>query len=296
VDDRHHENAASFARAQGRADEARLLAARAEVAAVRAERRSRQGPAGTSERWARVAAIHRSTEQRHLASARLNAVYATRLRQSMEQPGASRAAVFLEAVATVAKGTAVVFTVSGCEQTEALVAASDAVARAASDLERAYGEGPATDAVARGGLVHASGELAWVWPLYGRAADHLGIHAVSAAPLRLHGRCFGSVTAMDAHPDGPDSGLPADQLADALVSNLLARDVPADGDGLPALPLFDGDQAVMHQAAGMVAAQSGADVADALAMLRARAFAEGQPVVTIAAHVVRRELQISVPG
>lgn len=296
VGDRPHEAAASFARAQRRADEALAMAARSAEAASLAERYARQGPAGMSEKWARAASAHRRSEQRHLAAARLNAEYAVRLRGRAGGPGASRAVAYVAAVASLAGGGSVVFTVSGHEQAEALVAASDTVARAAFDLERAYGEGPAIDAVARRGLVRVSGELGTAWPLYGLAASRLGIQAVSAAPLCLGNRCFGSVTALDPRPGGLGPGLRADQLADALIDTLMSRDVPADGDGLPAIPLFDGDQALTHQATGMVAAQSGVDFSDALALLRARALAESQPVTTIAARVVSRQLQLTVPG
>lgn len=285
----------AFARARGRADEALMRAARSGAAASRAEKHAREGRAAMSELWGQVAAIHRRSQRRDLAAARLNAAYAARLRQSTGQPGSSRAAAFVAAVASVSGGTRIVFTVSGRGQSEALVAASDSMARAAHDLERAYGEGPAVDAVARRELVRAPGELATVWPLYGPAVNRLGIDAVSAAPLCLDGRCFGSVTALDLPQDEAGPGMGADQLADALVWTLLARDVPSDGDGLPAIPLFDGDQAVVHQAAGMVAAQSGADIPDALALLRARAYADNQPVATIAAQVVGRQLQL-IPG
>lgn len=291
--DGQQEAAAALARARGRADEARMMAARDGEAASRAEQCARQAPAVMSENWARVAAIHRRSQQRHLAAAQLNAAFAARLQQSMGQRGTCRAAEFVAAAASVSGCSRVVFTVSGREQTEALVAASDNVARAACDLERAHREGPATDAVARRAVVQRSGNLATVWPQYGPAVNRLGIHAVSAAPLWLDDHCFGSVTALDAHPDGPGPGLGAGQLADALVWTLLARDVPADGEGLPALPLFDADQAVIHQGAGMVAAQSGLDIADALALLRARAFADNQPVAVIAARIVSCQLQLA---
>ena len=294
--DKGPEAAAAFARARDHAGRALERALRVGEAAASAEQRSRQGPAYLSETMARLAATLRSSQQRQLAVARLNAAYVSRLRKSMEQPGDCRAAAFLAAVAGVSRGSRIVFTVSGHEQPDALVAASDAVARSACDLERGYGEGPATDAVARRALVEADGDLAAVWPLYGPAVGRLGIHAVSAAPLCAAGRCLGSVSVLDPHPGGRGRGLRADQLADALVDTLLAGDIPADRDGLPRLPLFGGDQALIHQAAGMVAAESAVDVPDALALIRARAFADSQPAVTIAAQIVSRQLRLTLPG
>lgn len=291
--DEQQEATAALERARGRADEALSLADRAGEAAAHAERRSRQGPAVLSENWAQAAAIHRRSQQRRLAAAQLNAAYADRLRQSIGQPGISRAAEFVAAAASVSGGSKVVFTVSGGGQPVALVAASDDVARAACDLERAHREGPATDAVARRAVMQRSGDFATVWPLYGPAVNGLGIHAVSAAPLCLDDRCFGSVTALDPQRGGPGPGLGAGQLADAFVWTLLASDVAVDGDGLPVLPLFDGDQAVIHQAAGMVAEEFEMEIADALALIRARAFADSQPVAVIVAGIVSRRLHLA---
>lgn len=209
----------------------------------------------------------------------------------MQQPDASRGAAFMAAIASVSTGSGVVFTVSGCEQQAAVVAASDATARTAYDLERSFFEGPATDAIARRAIVWASGELAAMWPLFGLAISRLGVHAITAAPLCLRGRCFGSITTLNPHPDGPGRGLQAD-LADAVVYTILTREPPTDSDGLAEIPLFEGDQMVVHQAAGMVAAQSGLDIPDAHALIRARAFAESQPVATIAAQVLSRKLQL----
>ena len=296
VGDWQAEAAAAATRARGRAGEALTMAARSGEAALLAERYARQGPAVMAEKWARAAATHRRSQQRHLAAARLSAAYANRLRGLGPGPGASRAAAFVATVASVSAGSWVVIHLSGHEQAEALVAASDTVARAAFDTERAYGEGPATDAVARRGLVKVSGELGAVWPLYGLAASRLGIAAVSAAPLCLDDCCFGSVTVLDPHPGGPRPGLPTGQLADALVYTLLAREVAADRDGLPAITLFDGDQALTHQATGIVAAQSGVDIPDALALLRARAFADSQPVAAIARRVLSRQLELTLSG
>lgn len=291
VDEGHREGSPAPTRARRRAQEALEFAARAGEAARCAEQHALAGPVAMSESWARLAAIQRRSQRRHLVAARLNAAYASRMLESMQQPDASRGAAFMAAIASVSTGSGVVFTVSGCEQQAAVVAASDATARTAYDLERSFFEGPATDAIARRAIVWASGELAAMWPLFGLAISRLGVHAITAAPLCLRGRCFGSITTLNPHPDGPGRGLQAD-LADAVVYTILTREPPTDSDGLAEIPLFEGDQMVVHQAAGMVAAQSGLDIPDAHALIRARAFAESQPVATIAAQVLSRKLQL----
>lgn len=285
------EAAGALARTRDRASRALERANRAGEAAVYAERCSRRGPAFLSETMARVAAIQRRNQLRHLAVARLNAAYAARLQTSMEQSGGA----FLAAVASISRGGRVVLSLSGNEQTEALVTAPDALAQAACDLERRCGEGPATDAVALRALVRVFDDLATMWPLYGPAVHQIGIHAVSAAPLCLPGSCFGTVIALNPYPDGRGNGLRADHLADALVDTLTYDDIPAGRDGLPAMPLPDGDQALMHCAAGMVAEQSWLNAADAIALIRARAFADSQPVSAIAALIVSHRLQLTIP-
>lgn len=295
VDDRQQQVTAALARAQARAHRALALAARAGQAAARAEQRSHQCPAFLTETWTRIARIQRDSQRRQLAAARLNKAYAARLRRSMDLSAGSRAASFLAAAAEVSSVDKVVLSLSGRGQSDALVAASDAVARSAHELERAYGEGPATDAMERHAPVRASGELAKLWPLYGPAVSLLGIHAVSAAPLCLRDRCLGSVTTLDPDPQDRRRGLSADQLADALARTLLEGDIPADGDGLARMALFDDDQAQVHQAAGMVAAESGLDIPDALDLIRARAFADNQPVRTVAARIASRQLRLTIP-
>jgi len=54
-----------------------------------------------------------------------------------------------------------------------------------------------------------------------------------------------------------------------------------------------GSHAEIHQATGMVLAQLGIDATDALARLRAHAFAHQQPLLVVAADVVARRLIFS---
>jgi hypothetical protein len=49
---------------------------------------------------------------------------------------------------------------------------------------------------------------------------------------------------------------------------------------------------VVHQAAGMVSQECGCGPGDALALLRARAFADGRTAGEIAAAVLRGELRL----
>jgi GAF domain-containing protein len=290
MDDRHREALAD--RARQRSHRELDLAGDAAEAATRAELCYRtRSPLGRRTA-ARLAAVHRSSQERHLATARLHAAHADRL--LAQQTGS--AAAFIAAVADVSRGNAVVLSLSGHEQPEALVAASGPVADASHELETTWDEGPAREAAVRRRFVRVLHQLPAVWPLYGSAVSGYGVRAVCAAPLSLEGRCLGTITTLNPHPDGGGSGLRADQLADALLYALLDSGISDDDPGLPGIPALEDadDQALMHQAAGMVAVESGVEIPAALALIRARAFADGQPAASIAAEVVSRRLRLTL--
>jgi len=98
---------------------------------------------------------------------------------------------------------------------------------------------------------------------------------------------------------GPLSGEQFDVvLLYADVVLLLALDqrgrlAPGAADLLE--PGFTGRRAEIHQAAGMVSVQLGVSVTDALAVLRARAYAEGRTTAQVAADVVTRRLSFTPP-
>ena len=59
------------------------------------------------------------------------------------------------------------------------------------------------------------------------------------------------------------------------------------GAQLASIPVIE-DRAEVHQAAGMVSVHAGVGLAEALVLLRARAFAEDRPVLDLARHVIAR--------
>jgi hypothetical protein len=87
-------------------------------------------------------------------------------------------------------------------------------------------------------------------------------------------------------------------LADALVAADIARNAvlyqpyAAGGPGLAELLDTGGtDRIVIHQATGMIAAQLDDTTANALARLRAAAFASGRSIYDIARDVVERRVR-----
>jgi hypothetical protein len=87
-------------------------------------------------------------------------------------------------------------------------------------------------------------------------------------------------------------------LADALVAADIARNAvlyqpyAAGGPGLAELLDTGGtDRIVIHQATGMIAVQLDDTTANALARLRAAAFASGRSIYDIARDVVERRVR-----
>lgn len=264
-------------------------------AAARAERHAWHGPPAVQKEWAELAALERRNQRRHLAAARLHLAHAKRLNRTAGRPARSPVAVFAAAVADVCGTGSVVVTLAGSHQFAAVVTASDDLAQSASDLELLYGEGPGQDAAASAEPVHAAGAaLVTAWPRYGAAVTGLGVHTVAAAALSHAGRSHGTLSALYPRRSPPAETVPIRSLAEALTQLLLASNPAVGRDGLPPVPLLGGagDHLLIHQAAGMVAAQASVDTSAALALIRARAFADSQPAETIAAQVVSRRLDL----
>lgn len=287
---------ARIAGLQQRAAEARRRAASAQAAAARFGKQAALAPASFSQACMRVAALQQRVEACHLGSARLQEQCAARLRGRLEWPDDRRPALLDAVTAAIGMPSAAIVLLAA-EQWEAVVAASDATARAAHDLEFVLGEGPAHLAVARGQTVQVAGTaLCDCWPQYGPAVANLGVRAVLAVPL-MPAAGLGAVCAYASQPAiSKDAALAAIRIADALPQTLaqVAR-ASLSADDVAELPLLGeaGFPALVHRAAGMVSQQCDCEITDALALLRARAFSTGQPAEEIAAGVLRGEVRLS---
>lgn len=247
----------------------------------------------------RMAELHRQLEHRHLTAARIHRAHAERLRSVLAAQAEGLQPAFMAAIAETSGADGALLSLFGHHQAEALVVSTDKIAAAAHDLEVTLDEGPARDAVAGRQLVIAAGDaLEQRWPLYGPAAARLGIRAAAAAPLGTQDRCLGSLTVFGLQPgDGHDGAGLVGSVADALTHTMLLGDEAAgqtlaDAGDVIGLPVQGDRLLVVHQAAGMVAGDCGGTIADALAIIRAHAFAQGEPVEAVAAKVLRRELQL----
>jgi GAF domain-containing protein len=165
------------------------------------------------------------------------------------------------------------------------------------DLQFTLGEGPCVDAyredrpVLESDLLHPSVRR---WVAFSGPAVDAGVRAVFGFPLQVGAVRLGALNLYRDHP-GPLSDT---QYGDALiVADITAQAVLAvQADASPgtlatALEANSNFNYVVHQASGMVAAQLGMTVGQALVRLRAHAFGSGQPLTAIANEVVARTLR-----
>ena len=178
-----------------------------------------------------------------------------------------------------------------------LTTASDPAAQHFEDLQFLLGEGPCIDAFAtrRPVLVpDLSDAPMGRWPGYTPAVHDAGVRAVFAFPLQVGAGRLGVLDVFRARP----GSLSADELRQALAFAEVAVTTLLDGQAAAAPgAAADGlDQAMesraeLFQAQGMVMVQLGSSISEALARMRAYAYAENRPLAEVARDVVARRLR-----
>lgn len=177
------------------------------------------------------------------------------------------------------------------------ICTTDPVSALIEDLQYLLGEGPCVDAYQSDQPV-ASPDLArdpeGRWVAFCGPAVEAGARAVFGFPLQIGAIRLGALNLYRDRP-GP---LTDDQHADALVlaeiaaqAVLLLQAEAAPGELAEELERAADFRYVVHQASGMVAAQLGISVSQALVRLRAQAFAEGRPLQHLAQDIVERQVR-----
>lgn len=232
--------------------------------------------------------LHRRVQSRHDISAEMHELLASQLDGQRVGQGAEQA--LMTTVAGRLGASSAAAELRGRTRSAIVVAASDEVARAAHDLELVLAEGPAGEA-ADGAFVTAAGTgLLERWPRYGPAVAELGIHSVCAAPLRPGGVGLGALCAYEPAAAPKPWTASATRLMAEALSEMLAG-VPGGADAEADLSVFgfigtSDQQAVVHQAVGMVSVQCGCQLDEAADLLAARAFADGRPLPEVAMRVL----------
>ncbi|MFI5713461.1 ANTAR domain-containing protein [Kribbella sp. NPDC051620] len=185
-------------------------------------------------------------------------------------------------------------TVSNDSSNRITLAATNEVAARLEDLQDVLGEGPCRDAYRTGTAVRVSldGEAAQRWPEFTRAArSSVGVVSIYCFAMRPAAQVFGTLSLyLERAPEIAESDETAQFIADAVGAALL-RD-PSAGDGITDSGAWS-SRAGIHQATGMVVAQLGISPDDALAILRAHAYADDATLAEIAQLVVHRRLDFS---
>ena len=233
-----------------------------------------------------MAARYRAVAERHRTTARLQQAYAHRLAEAESRGGGFRP-LFMAGVAEACGTRSAALTLIGVDLSQLAVAASDRPSRGAQDLEYVLTAGPGIDAVRARRTVYASGPvLEKRWPGYGSGIAALGLSSVAALPLKVASDCIGVLTVFD-----PPSALARSgkfrEVAAALVDCVL---IGPDAD--PGLYGGADLRATVHQAAGVLSEQVGSSVHDALALIKARAFALSIPLDSVARSVISGELKL----
>ena len=175
---------------------------------------------------------------------------------------------------------------------------SDAAVEVVEDLQFTLGEGPCIDTYRTGrpvlepDLGHPAEDR---WPAFAEPALAAGVVGIFGFPLLVRGTRLG---ALDLYSDRAGDLRP-EQFADAgSMAAIAARailDLQADAaPGALASELDAGVRlrSVVHQASGMVSVQLDLPVGDALARVRAHAYATGRPIHDVAQDVVDRRLRL----
>ena len=197
------------------------------------------------------------------------------------------------AAAAILGADGAAITLSYTETARLTVCTTDEIAAKLEDLQNILREGPGPDAYLTGRIVRTalSARVSQRWPAFVAAAHaELGPVAISAIPIQPGIDVLGVLTLyqLPARPLEKEPTV-AQFVADTVGAALL-RDGGLQED------LGNGPwsmQAQVHQAAGMVIAQLGVGPDDALALLRAHAYADGTSMEAIAKAVVERRLDFS---
>ncbi len=214
--------------------------------------------------------------------------------------GTGAAGLLQRLCAAAARGLAVSgagVSVMGEDGVRGLSTGSDPAAERLEELQFTLGEGPCIDAfeVRRPVLIPDLGTVALGrWPVYSSAAFEGGVRAVFAFPLQVGASRLGVLDLFRYRP-GP---LTAEQVARALVFADVAVGTLLDGQDRAGPDVAAGglveamdSRAELFQAQGMVMVQLGIPLAEALARLRAYAYAENRSLADVARDVVARRLR-----
>lgn len=160
------------------------------------------------------------------------------------------------------------------------------------EFERTLGEGPCVDAFTSGSPVVETDLTSSVrWPAFTAAALQTSARSAFGYPLNIGGETFGALNLYSTRPLPLTTDQHEDALALAHVAIHTAFLLLAGGPKQIDLLDVGSSELVVSQATGMIAVQLSVPVGDALARLRAHAFANDRTLRDVAHDVVDRRLR-----
>jgi GAF domain/ANTAR domain len=203
--------------------------------------------------------------------------------------------------------------------------ATDSRARQLDEDQFTLGEGPTLDAFDTASTVLAvdlrTNPWRTRWPLFVPAAERLSFRAALSFPLLAGARSLGVMTVYGSRPVDIDEQRltraknTADQVTMTLLNAPQATEEGRDGapaDAVPDVRSPDPDdttsaspapgdivvyyRAEIYQASGMIMAQLNCTIDEAMARLRAYAFAHDRPLQEVARQVVDRKVRFEQDG
>lgn len=181
---------------------------------------------------------------------------------------------------------------------------SSPLSRQLDEYQFTFGEGPCLDAVRLGRPVlvpDLGGAGGRRWPVFSGAAVDSGVEAIFALPVAIASAPVGALDLFRRRTgtlddDDLDGGLLAAELATLPLLDLMTADVQwqdAGEGGAGWDELGSLERVEVYQATGMIMGQLDVGPAEALARLRARAFADGRSASETAWAVVERRLSFA---
>lgn len=185
---------------------------------------------------------------------------------------------------------------------QGVVAATDGPARRMEELQFILGEGPCLDASEAGSPVFQpdlAATAAARWPGFGPEALGAGIAAIFAFPLHVGAIRIGILDLYRDKPGSVDAAVLGEALAYAdaalLVLMHLQGQMRPDSGLHPQLADPIENRAEVHQATGVTSVSASVNLADALLLLRAHAYASQLPILEVARAVIAGTLRIESP-
>ena len=207
-------------------------------------------------------------------------------------PDVDSAARLCHAICRVLGAEGASLTLDNATSNRLTLCATDHVAAHLDSAQEVLGEGPCIDAYITGVPVVADLESAVRrWPLFADRIRPTGIELLYALPMHAGPSVLGVVSLYKREASGltadlADAAFLVEAIGAAVVSAAREHMVLNDLDAWPS-------RRDVHQATGMVIAQLAVTEADALAILRAHAYATGTDLPSVARTVIDRTLVFS---